>query len=232
MEPSSMSLSPQRPAHQWDAVAELFPRDNSFFAVTPSAESVLDGSTAHVFSSRAEFNAFLAQEDASRVRRPKVAPALACGATSLIFLVVMAMTFIAALFMQSGALLATSLVSALAASLSFLSAVALGVKSGVDMVTGSSTYRRLSRGLIRPERSLPVYIADTTALPEEEVDVLEQCVGLYNYCAANQIPLSPDQWRALTTRALEDTRAARVTGDPSHLTQTRELIKRVENGWR
>lgn len=228
----SMNMGPQRPTRQWDAVVELFPRDNACFAVTPSAESVLDGSTAHVFSSRAEFNAFLEREDTRRARRPRVAPALALGATSLLFLVVMLITFIAALFMQSGALLATSLVAALVSSLSFLTAVALGVKSSVDMVTGSSAYRRLSRGLAKPERSLPVYIADTMSMTDEEIDVLEQCVGLYNYCAANQIPLSPEQWRTLTARALADTRAARATGDPSHFKQTRALIKRIENGWR
>ncbi|GAB3082195.1 hypothetical protein GCM10027157_15430 [Corynebacterium aquatimens] len=214
----------------WDASVELFPQDFTLFAMPRSARTLIDGSSAHVFTSPAELDAFLEAEDMRNAPARKKSVAKWVLLLAGVLLVATGVSFIAALFALSWQLLVLSLGTAFASFVAFFASAALGVKEGVDMITGHPQYRRLNRSFAQNHRALPVFFADTNTLSAEERDVLANCVGLYNYCAANDFGLTPQRWRALTLRALTDARTARDHNDPSALVPTRELIRQIEAG--
>lgn len=223
-----MTHSPAR--REWNAAVELFPKDFSRFVLPQNLNQLLNGTNAHTFRTYDEFMQFL-QPVVSQADTPKKSTAalrrvgysVLMTLTAILVIAVAAGTSVEAPVILAGLLLGLVAfcfrVVSFAQFLSHRSAEAIPVTPQQRLVQSFGG---------EPAAALPVFIVDRLSMTAEENDVLDQCIGMYNYCQANNLPLSSEHWRALTQQALAQTRLARNTGEPKALTDLRASIERID----
>lgn len=223
-------LGAQPMRREWNAATLLFPKDFGRFVLPQNLGQLMDGSNAHTFRTYDEFAHFLEpvaagppakKKSAAALNRVWFSVALTIVAIALIVVGVGSTNEVA--FVFSGVLLGL-----VAFCFRFFSLVQfLGHRSSEARPV--TPHQRLVESFGgEPAAVLPVFIVDRLTLTAEENDVLDQCIGLYNYCQANNLPLSSEHWRALTQQALAQTRLARDTGAPKALTDLRSSIERMD----
>lgn len=227
--PAPGSSVPAR--REWNAAAELFPRDFTGFVLPQNCDQLVRRTTAHTFHNYADFQRFIQPAvDAVPAPKPKSPTAARLmGASGLL-------SFLTFLVLPSALFINTvsggAIFGALAASFLFFCAFLFFLFQYLTFRThennAPSALERFAASIGGPpETVLPVFIVDRTTLTAEQNEVLDQCIGLYNYCAANDLGLSPEHWRSLTAAALERTHQARVTGDASLLADVHAHIRRI-----
>lgn len=222
-------LGAQPMRREWNAPAELFPKDYSRFVLPQSLPQLLNGTNAHTFRTYDEFMHFIEPSaPAAPTRKRSVMATSRFLLAGICFVLALVVTPIG-IAMSGPGVIATGIGFG-AASVIF-ALVALGQQA----IYSSAQKRQLppQQRLVQkfggdPATALPVFIVDRLAMTAEENDVLDQCIGLYNYCQANSLPLSADHWRSLTQHALAQTRFARNTDQPKALTDLRASIQRLE----
>lgn len=229
MNDNSPWLGAQPVRRDWQASTELFPKDFSRFVLPQNLDQLMDGTNAHTFRTYDEFIRFI----------EPVAPAPPARKTSGMATSwsVLAATcaVISVIAIAAGAVI-PNLDAVLAGIGAAFAAFVFGlVAMGQQMIISSAQKRQLppQQRLIQkfggePAAALPVFIVDRLTMTAEENDVLDQSLGMYNYCQANRLPLSADHWRALTQQALAQTRFARHNGEPEALADLRANIERLE----
>jgi len=217
-------LGGQPMRREWNASAELFPKDFSRFVLPQNLNQLMDGTNAHTFRTYDEFIRFIepVAPPAPERRQARFTLAAIC--------LVLAMVVI-----PIGALMASGGVIAAGVGFGTASVIFGLVALGQQMIHSSEQRRQLppQQRLAQkfggePAAALPVFIADRLTMTAEENDVLDQCLGLYNYCQANHLPLSAGHWRDLTQHALAQTRLARNTDQPKALENLRSNIDRLD----
>lgn len=216
--------------HEWNAAAVLFPEDFSRFVLPQSLGQLLAGTNAHTFRTYDEFERFIQPivEQPNSTKKSTAALKRVGGSVLL--------TIAAILILVGGAGTSIEAPAIISGLLLGFGAFCFGIVSFVQFLGHRSAEARPvtpHQKLVQsfggePAAALPVFIADRLTMTAEENDVLDQCLGLYNYCQANNLPLSSEHWRALTQQALAQTRFARNTGEPKALTDLRANIERLD----
>lgn len=224
-----MENTPAR--REWNASVELFPKDFSRFVLPQNLGQLMSKTNAHTFRTYADFAKYIepAAESIPEPKKRSTGALKRIGISALLVVAALAMILTA----DGSALGVTALIFGLL--LGFF-ATCVGFFSTIEFLGHLSSesnrptaHQRLTASLgDEPASALPVFIVDRLTMTAEENDVLDQCLGLYNYAQANQLPLSVDHWRALTQTALAQTRHARHVGEPRALQDLRASIERLE----
>lgn len=223
-------LGAQPMRREWNAAVELFPKDFSRFVLPQNLDQLMDGTNAHTFRTYDEFTQFLepltpeppaTKRSTAALRRVGISVLMTL--TAVLLIVVPAGTSVEAPAIFSGALL--GLFAFCFRVISFVQFLGHRSAESIPVTPHQQLVQKFGG---EPAAALPVFIADRLTMTAEENDVLDQCIGMYNYCQANNLPLSSEHWRALTQQALAQTRLARNTGEPKALTDLRSSIDRLD----
>lgn len=222
-------LGGQPMRREWNASAELFPKDFSRFVLPQNLNQLMDGTNAHTFRTYDEFIRFIEPVAPPTPERKRSVVATSRFMLAAICMVLAMVITPIGIAMSGAGVIATGVGFAAAAVIFGLVAI------GQQMIYSSAQKRQLppQQRLAQkfggePAAVLPVFIVDRLTMTAEENDVLDQCLGLYNYCQANGLPLSADHWRDLTQHALAQTRLARNTDQPKGLENLRSNIERLD----
>lgn len=224
-----MSNTPAR--REWNAAVELFPKDFARFVLPQNLNQLMSKSNAHTFRTYADFANFIepAAESVPAPKKKSTAALKRTGVSALLVFAAVAMIVLGAGTSFEGPAILFGLgLGFFSSCVAFFSFIEFLSRLPSEQ-RSLSPHEKLAASLgDEPAAALPVFIADRLTMTAEENDVLDQCLGLYNYAQANQLPLSVDYWRALTQSALAQTRHARHTGEPQALTDLRASIERLE----
>lgn len=215
---------------EWNAAVELFPKDFSRFVLPQNLDQLLDGSNAHTFRTYDDFIQFIEPAAKPPAKPKKSSAALKRVGISVLLTLAAILVIVGAAgtAVEAPVILGGVLLGFVAFCIRVVSLVEYLSHRSAESVPTTPHQQLVQSFGGEPAAALPVFIVDRLTMTAEENDVLDQCLGMYNYCQANSLPLNSEHWRALTQQALAQTRLARDTGAPKALTDLRSSIERMD----